>query len=257
MKTLRLDSQYTITGKAGGIWCYFSRLFTELVLTYKIKLPSNIAKRQPWLRSAGVVRILSLALILFLPACSLVPSISVVKDEPIERFLRDEAERILAVTEDATNTSKYQIAISDFPRADILGMSIGQRRIYISYKLGQRALHSRRYLWLLRQTLAHEIAHEIARHADYRQINFNRSSDEYGMTSRDVGLPWYVIFQPYSLEKELQADLHGMQYWRSLQWDCGIWVRILEDFQRQNYSGDKNHPTHTRLEQAVAACRSA
>ncbi len=142
MKTLRLDSQYTITAKAGGIWCYFSRLFTELVLTYKIKLPSNIAKRQPWLRSAGVVRILSLALILFLPACSLVPSISVVKDEPIERFLRDEAERILAVTEDATNTSKYQIAISDFPRADILGMSIGQRRIYISYKLGQRALQS-------------------------------------------------------------------------------------------------------------------
>jgi predicted Zn-dependent protease len=186
-----------------------------------------------------------------------VPSISVVKDEPIERLLKDEAERILAVTEDATNTSKYQISLSDFPRADILGMSIGQRRIYISYKLGHRALYSRRYLWLLRQTLAHEIAHEIAGHADYRQINFNRSSDEDGMTSRDVGLPWYVIFQPYSLEKELQADLDGMQYWKSLQWDCSIWVRILEEFQRQNYSGDKNHPTETRLQQAAAACRSA
>jgi predicted Zn-dependent protease len=221
------------------------------------RIVSNIAKRQPWLRSADVVRILSLALILFLPACSLVPSISVVKDEPIERLLKNEAERILAVTEDATNTAKYQISLSDFPRADILGMSIGQRRIYISYKLGQRALHSRRYLWLLRQTLAHEIAHEIARHADYRQVNFNRSSDENGMTSRDVGLPWYVIFQPYSLEKELQADLDGMQYWKNLQWDCTIWVRILEDFQRQNYSGDKNHPTHTRLHQASAACRSA
>jgi hypothetical protein len=100
------------------------------------RIASNIAKLQPWLRSAGAVRILSLALILFLPACSLVPSISVVKDEPIERLLRDEAERILAVTDDAINTSKYQISISDFPRADILVMSIGQRRIYISYNLG-------------------------------------------------------------------------------------------------------------------------
>ena len=220
------------------------------------KLASNIAKRQPWLRSAGVVRIWGLALIVFLPACSLVPSISVVTDEPIERLIRDEAERIISVTKDARNISQYKISLSDFPRADILGMSIGQRRIYISYKLGQRALHSRRYLWLLRQTLAHEIAHEIARHADYRPINFNRSSNEYGMTSRDVGLPWYAIFQPYSLDKELEADLDGIEYWKTLQWDCTIWVRILEDFERQNYSGDKNHPTQLRLKQASAACRS-
>jgi predicted Zn-dependent protease len=216
----------------------------------------NIAKRQRCLSAAGLVRMLGLALILFLSACSLAPSISVVKDETIERLLRDEAEQILSVTADATSTAQYQISLSDFPRADILGMSIGQRRIYISYKLGKHALHNRRHLWLLRQTLAHEIAHEIARHADHRQINFNRSSDEYRMTSRDVGLPWYVIFQPYSLEKELQADLDGIEYWKKLQWDCTIWVRILEDFQRQNYSGDKTHPTHTRLNQASAACRS-
>jgi hypothetical protein len=252
---LRLYRQYTITGGHDGSVLFFLGPSWNSV-DVQNRIVSNIAKRQPWLRSADVVRILSLALILFLPACSLVPSISVVKDEPIERLLKNEAERILAVTEDATNTAKYQISLSDFPRADILGMSIGQRRIYISYKLGQRALHSRRYLWLLRQTLAHEIAHEIARHADYRQVNFNRSSDENGMTSRDVGLPWYVIFQPYSLEKELQADFDAMQYWKSLEWDCSIWVRILEDFQRQNYSGDKNHPTHTRLHQASAACRS-
>ena len=216
----------------------------------------NVAKGKLGLRAAGVVRIWSLVLILFLPACSLVPSISVVKDEPIERLIRDEAERILSVTSDARNTPQYQISLSDFPRADILGMSIGQRRIYISYKLGRRALYSRPHLWLLRQTLAHEIAHEIERHADYRLFNFNRSSDESGMTSRDVGLPWYVIFQPYSLDKELQADLDGIQYWKSLQWDCSIWVRILEDFERQNYPGDKNHPTQTRLKQASAACRS-
>lgn len=217
---------------------------------------SNIAQEKLWLRS-HVVRIWGLAIsILFLPSCSLTPSISVVKDEPIERLLRAEAERILAVTEDSTNTSRYQISLSEFPRADILGMSIGQRRIYINYKLGSRALNSRRHLWLLRQTLAHEIAHEIARHADHRHINFNRSSNESAMTSRDVGLPWYVIFQPYSLEKELQADLDGMRYWEKLQWNCTIWVRILEEFERQNYSGDSNHPTQTRLKQASRACRS-
>ncbi len=213
----------------------------------------NIARGKLGLRATGVGW--GLALILFLPSCSLVPSISVVKDEPIERLLRNETERILSVTADATNTTQYKISLSDFPRADILGMSIGHRRIYISYKLGRRALYSERHLWLLRQTLAHEIAHEIARHADYRQINFNRSSNESGMTSRDVGLPWYVIFQPYSLEKELQADLDGMQYWKSLQWDCTIWVQILQNFERQNYAGDNSHPTHTRLEQASAACR--
>ena len=182
------------------------------------------------------------------------PSISVVRDDRIERLLRDEAGQILAVSEDAANTSRYQIFLSDFPRADILGMSIGQRRIYISYKLGSRALHNQHHLWLLRQTLAHEIAHEIAGHADHRHINFNRSSAARGMTSRDVGLPWYVSFRPYSVEKELQADLHGMRYWERLEWNCVIWVRILKDFERQNYSGDVSHPTQTRLEQALKAC---
>jgi hypothetical protein len=217
----------------------------------------NIAKHKLWFHSAGLLRISGLALILSLPACSLAARISVIKDAPIERLLRDEANRILSVTADAANTTEYQLLLSDFPRADILGMSVGQRRIYISYKLGRRALHSRHHLWLLRQTLAHEIAHELARHADYRHINFNRSSDGYGMTSRDVGLPWYVVFQPYSLEKELQADFDAIQFWKNLQWDCTIWVRILEDFERQDYPGDKSHPTHMRLKQATAACRSA
>ena len=184
------------------------------------------------------------------------PNISIVRDDRIERLLRDEVGQILAVSEDAANTSLYHVFLSDFPRADILGMSIGQRRIYISYKLGSRALYSQRHLWLLRQTLAHEIAHEIGGHADYRQINFNRSSTERVMSSRDLGLPWYVTFQPYSREKELQADLDGMRYWERLQWNCAIWVRILKDFERQNYSGDVSHPTQTRLEQASRACHS-
>jgi hypothetical protein len=89
----------------------------------------NIARWKLRLRSAGVLPICGLALILLLPSCSLAPSIAVVKDAAIERLVRDEAGHILAVTADATNTSQYQIFLSDFPRADILGMSIGQRRI--------------------------------------------------------------------------------------------------------------------------------
>jgi predicted Zn-dependent protease len=209
-----------------------------------------------WFRFRGVFGTCGLTLCLLVSfSCSLTPSISVVKDERIERLLREETAQILAVTEDATNASRYQIFLSDFPRADILGMSIGRRRIYINYKLGRRALTSQRHLWLLRQTLAHEIAHEIAGHVNQSQVSFNRSSVADGMTSRDVGLPWYVKFQPYSLEKELQADLEGMKYWEKLHWDCTVWVRILKDFQRQNYSGDGLHPTDTRLKQAVRACR--
>jgi hypothetical protein len=219
----------------------------------------NRLKEAPelWFQSGRVGRIWGLTLcFLFLISCSLMPSISVVRDDRIERLLRDEARQILEVSEDAANTSLYQFFVSDFPRGDILGMSIGQRRIYISYKLGSRALYSQRHLWILRQTLAHEIAHEIAGHANYRQVNFNRSSAERGMTSRDVGLPWYVVFQPYSMEKELQADLDGMRYWERLKWNCAIWVRILKDFERQNYSGDTSHPTQTRLKEALGACRS-
>jgi predicted Zn-dependent protease len=216
----------------------------------------NIARRL-WLQPNRVVRTWGLTLCsLFLLSCSLIPSISVVRDDGIERLVREEAGQILAISEDAANTSLYQIFLSDFPRGDILGMSIGQRRIYISYKLGSRALYSQRHLWLLRQTLAHEIAHEIAGHANYRQVNFNRSTAERGMTSRDLGLPWYVTFQPYSMEKELQADLDGMRYWQRLQWNCAIWVRILQDFERQNYAGDISHPTQSRLQQALNACRS-
>ena len=195
----------------------------------------------------------SFCCLLFL-SCSLAPRITVVADECIERLVQDEAARILDVTEDKANSARFRFFLSDFPRADLLGMSIGQRRIYVSYTLGRRALRSDRHLWLLRQTLAHEIAHEISGHADQARIGFNRSTAGTGMTARDIGLPWYVKFQPYSLENELQADWEGMKYWEKLGWDCAIWLRILKEFERQNYTGDIHHPTDARLTQAARAC---
>jgi predicted Zn-dependent protease len=191
---------------------------------------------------------------LVLLSCSLPPHIPVVADESLDRLVRTEAARIIAVTEDAESLPSYRIFLSDFPRQDILGMSIGQRRIYISYKLARLASARSRHLWLLRQTLAHEIAHEISGHASRHEMTFNNSTPGRGISSGDIGLPWPVKFRSYSADTELQADLVGMQYWAKLDWDCRIWVRILEDFQKQNYSGGLYHPTDKRLEQASRVC---
>jgi hypothetical protein len=135
-------------------------------------------------------------------------------------------------------------------------MSTGQRRIYISYELARLASYRSPHLWLLRQTLAHEIAHEISGHAKRSVLTFNNSMAGRDITSRDIGLPWIVRFKSYSADTELQADFEGMKYWRKLDWDCRIWVRILENFQRQNYSGGLYHPTDRRLEQASRVCLS-
>ena len=182
-------------------------------------------------------------------------SIPTVSDDPLERLVRNEAAQIVAASEDKDRFSDYQIFLSDFPRKDILGMSIGNRRIYISHELAKLASRRSFHLWLLRQTLAHEIAHETAGHAKETGSNsLNRSTLGGGVSSVDVGLPWIVRFRNYSTDKELEADLKGLGYWEKLGWDCRNWVRILQNFERQKYSGDVFHPTNKRLQQAQRVC---
>jgi len=182
-------------------------------------------------------------------------SIPTVSDDPVELLVRREAAQIVAVSEDKERFSDYQIFLSDFPRKDILGMSIGNRRIYISHELAKLASRRASHLWLLRQTLAHEIAHETAGHSlQNGSTVFNRGAFGGGITSFDVGLPWNVRFRNYSTDKELEADLKGLGYWEKLGWDCRIWVRILQNFENQNYAGDVFHPTDQRLQQAQRAC---
>lgn len=182
-------------------------------------------------------------------------SIPTVSDDSVELLVRNEAAQIVAVSEDKDRVSDYQIFLSEFPRKDILGMSTGNRRIYISHELAKLASRRSFHLWLLRQTLAHEIAHETAGHAKQIGSNsFNRSRLGDGVSSVDVGLPWNVRFRNYSTDKELEADSKGLGYWEKLGWDCRIWVRILQNFERQNYSGDVFHPTDKRLHQAQRVC---
>lgn len=190
-----------------------------------------------------------------LTSCSTQLNIPAVSDGPAELLVRQEAAKIVAVSEDKDRFSDYQIFLSDFPRKDILGMSVGNRRIYISHELATLAPRSSFHLWLLRQTLAHEIAHETAGHAKQSgSTAFNRSTFGRGVSSVDVGLPWTIKLHNYSMEKELEADAKGLRYWEKLGWDCRIWVGILRNFEKQNYVGDVFHPTEKRLQQARSIC---
>jgi len=171
-------------------------------------------------------------------------------------LVRSEAAKIISVSEDKQHLSEYHIFVSDFPRKDVLGMSVGKRRIYISHELAKLASERPFHLWLLRQTLAHEIAHETAGHARQSSgASLARGPFARSVSNVDIGLPARVTLRNYSAEKELEADAKGLQYWAKLGWDCRIWVRILQNFEKQNYIGDALHPTDERLRRASAVCR--
>jgi predicted Zn-dependent protease len=202
-----------------------------------------------------LILLLTLSLCLALVACSIQLKIPDVVDDRVIELVRTEAAQVVTVSDDRENFSKYQFFLSDFPRQDLWGMSVGNRRIYISYKLAARALNSTGARWLLRQTIAHEIAHETAGHAKQKGLDwFTGGYFSFGSSGEEVGLPWYVRLYNYPTEKELEADRIGLDLWNRLGWDCQIWVRILENFQAHDYRGDSFHPTDRRLQQAQNAC---
>ncbi len=188
-------------------------------------------------------------------SCSMQASIPTVSDEPLEKLVRNEAARIIAVSEDKDHVADYRIYLSDFPRKDVLGMSVGGRRVYINHEMVKLASTHTPYLWLLRQTLAHEIAHETARHAhENGGKSLSRGPVAGSITSADIGLPRDVTVKNYSKKNELEADAKGLEYWKRVGWDCRIWVAILKNFEAQHYVGDALHPTDQRLRLAKAAC---
>ncbi len=194
----------------------------------------------------------ALAALLF-ASCSPI-RIPTVPDYRLERQVADEAAPIIRVTDDRGETWKYRIQLADFRRKDILGMSVGDRYIYISHDLARAAFKSANSRWLLRQILAHEVAHELSDHAEGGATPAYDRAPHGVITAEDIGLPANVRFQNYSIEKELEADRVGLEYWKKLGWDCGIWVGILRGFQNRNYAGDAFHPTDERLRQALEAC---
>jgi predicted Zn-dependent protease len=209
----------------------------------------------------GFVVASGLALLALLASsCSSLVRLPTVPDYALERQVAEEIAPIIRVTADREHIADYRIYLANFPRKDILGMSVGARRIYVSYDLARAALRndSAGARWLMRQILAHEVGHELSGHAKgaTSAAAFDRAPKDV-ITAADLGLPAGVRFQNYSIDKELEADRVGMDYWQKLDWDCRIWVDILRRFESKNYSGDANHPTGERLRQAVNACPQA
>jgi predicted Zn-dependent protease len=206
----------------------------------------------------SVSRLFVIFLSLVISSCSLPPALflPVVKDDRLERFVADEAARILLVSDHAHRTTLYSFYLINFPRKDILGLSLGEHQIFISYELSRRGFEHTGYLWLFRHTLAHEIAHHALGHGqDEHAASLNampRSAAQ--INGRDLGLPPIISFRNYSLASELAADRKAMEYWRKLGWDCRIWIALLESFLAEGYMGDVRHPTEERLGEAIRSC---
>lgn len=203
------------------------------------------------------VRFTAFLLVLLANSCATISvEIPTVIDDRLERYVTAIGLEIVAVSEHRDRWPKYEFKLADFARRDILGLSTGDQRIFISYELSRLAYRRRDFRWLLRHTLAHEIAHDvIGRDAGIGHDGVDQSLGLANrITSRDLGLPDRIKFRPYSRTAELAADRKGMEYWRRLGWHCGHWVRLLLDFSAQGYEGDVDHPTEERLKQALEIC---
>ena len=158
-----------------------------------------------------------------------------------------------------TQRPVYRFYLVDFPRKDILGLSLGENQIFLSYELTRRGFDQTGYLWLFRHTLAHEIAHHALRHGQNEHAaSLNavpRSAAQ--ISGRDLGLPPAISLRNYSRESELAADRKALDYWRQLGWDCRIWVAIFKSFLDEGYMGDVHHPTEERLSEALRSCPAA
>ena len=208
-----------------------------------------------------ISRELVIVFILFaLCSCASLPALFLptISDDRLEAFVAEEAQQILRVSGNAHKADRYKFYLAKFPRDDILGLSFGEHRIFISYELTRLARVQSGSLWLFRHTLAHEIAHDVLGHAkDEQMVSLNAVRQSHArIKGADLGLPLFVSFRNYSMAAELAADETAMGYWKKIGWDCGIWIKFFRAFLDQGYIGDPNHPTNERLRQAIKVCES-
>ena len=205
-------------------------------------------------QSAVVFFLFALCSCASLPALFL-PTIS---DERLEAFVAEEAQQILKVSGNLHKADQYKFYLAKFPRDDILGLSSGEHRIFISYQLTRFAREHTGSLWLFRHTLAHEIAHDVLGHAKDEQLaSLNAVRQSHArIKGADLGLPLFISYRNYSTAAELAADEAAMEYWKKIGWDCGIWIKLFRGFLDQGYVGDPDHPTVARLSQAIRICES-
>jgi predicted Zn-dependent protease len=199
-------------------------------------------------------------LLFALCSCASLPALLLptIDDDRLEAFIAQEAQQILRVSGNAHKAALYKFYLVDFPRRDILGLSSGEHRIFISYQLTRFAREKTGSLWLFRHTLAHEIAHDVLGHAKDEQLaSLNAVRQSHArIKGADLGLPLFISFRNYSTAAELAADETAMGYWKKIGWDCGIWIKFFRGFLDQGYTGDPDHPTKERLYQAIRICES-
>ena len=202
----------------------------------------------------------AIVLLLSLCSCASLPALFLptITDERLEAFVAEEAQQILKVSENPHKAARYKFYLAKFPREDILGLSFGEHRIFISYELTRLAREKTGYLWLFRHTLAHEIAHDVLEHGKNQEVaSLNAVRQSHGrIRGGDLGLPLFVSFRNYSPAVELAADRKAIEYWKKIGWDCGIWVKLFRGFLDHGYIGDLDHPTKERLSQAIRICDS-
>jgi hypothetical protein len=202
----------------------------------------------------------AIVLLLSLCSCASLPALFLptITDERLEAFIAQEAQQLLRVSGNAHKATLYKFYLAKFPREDILGLSFGEQRIFISYELTRLAREKTGYLWLFRHTLAHEIAHDELEHAKNQEVaSLNAVRQSHArITGGDLGLPLFSSFRNYSPAVELAADQTALEYWKKIGCDCGIWVKLFRGFLDQGYVGDMDHPTKERLSQAIRICDS-
>ena len=99
-------------------------------------------------------RVFVIFLALVISSCSLHPALflPVVSDNRLETFVAEEAARILTVADNGNPATRHRFYLVDFPRKDILGLSLGENQIFLSYELTRRGFDQTGYLWLFRHT---------------------------------------------------------------------------------------------------------
>jgi hypothetical protein len=226
-----------------------------------VQIAKPVAGQRFKLMYPMISRELVIVFILFaLCSCASLPALFLptISDERLEAFVAQEAQQILRVSGNTHKADWYKFYLAKFPRDDILGLSFGEHRIFISYELTRLAREHTGSLWLFRHTLAHEIAHDVLEHAKNEQmasLNAVRQSHAR-IKGADLGLPRFISYRNYSTAAELAADEAAMEYWKKIGWDCSIWIKLFRSFLDQGYIGDPDHPLNERLTQAIRICES-
>ncbi len=219
---------------------------------------ASIAEAMDYLRSfpdRGTLAVFFLVL-LFSACAPILRGPPTVADENLEHFVRAIGLQIVAVSEYRDRSASYKFKLADFARRDILGLSTGNQTIYVSYELSRLAYINSYYLWMLRHTLAHEVAHDVLGSDVKTGDDDGRQTPGLAnrINSRDLGISDEIKFRPYSRSAELAADRKGMEYWQRLGWNCANWVQLFVSFTAQGYEGDVDHPTQDRLKQSRQIC---